>query len=189
MQTTVQVSFRNLAHDPALESDIRRRAAKLEEFCGNMVSCHVVLEVPHHHHQAGNLYRVRMYISVPRRDIEVDHAPAEHEAYKDLKVVVRDAFKEARRKLQDYVREVQGHKKAHQAPAHGRIHELFPDDDYGFIETADGREIYFHANSLLDVPLAKLKLGMDVRYVEELGDKGPQATSVRLVGRHHHIPG
>jgi cold shock CspA family protein len=189
METRVQVSFRNLAHDGGLEADIRRRAAKLEEFCGYITSCHVVLEVPHRHHHTGNLYRVRMYISVPHRDIEVDHAPAEHEAYKELKVVVRDAFKEARRKLQDYVREVQGHKKEHQAPAHGRIRELFPDDDYGFIETPDGRELYFHANSLLDMPLEDLKLGMEVRFVEELGDKGPQATSVRLVGRHHHIAG
>ncbi|MGO9847760.1 MAG: cold-shock protein [Methylocella sp.] len=58
-------------------------------------------------------------------------------------------------------------------------------DDYGFIETSDGREVYFHRNSVLDNAFDRLTVGSEVRFVEEIGQKGPQASTVRLVGKHH----
>jgi cold shock CspA family protein len=48
-----------------------------------------------------------------------------------------------------------------------------------FIETADGCEVYFHCNSVLDDAFEHLTVGSEVRFVEEMGEKGPQATSVR----------
>jgi cold shock CspA family protein len=70
---------------------------------------------------------------------------------------------------------------------HGQIAELFPQDDYGMITSADGREIYFHRNSLLNADFDKLREGTSVRYVEEAGDKGPQASSVRVESKHHVV--
>ena len=58
-------------------------------------------------------------------------------------------------------------------------------EDCGFIETADGREIYFHRNAVLDGAFDRLSVGSEVRFIEEQGDKGAQASTVRLVGKHH----
>ena len=72
----------------------------------------------------------------------------------------------------------------HRIP-HGQTTELFPQDDYGMIASADGREIYFYLNSLLNADFNKLQAGTSVCFVEEMGEKGPQASSVRVEGEHH----
>ncbi len=77
--------------------------------------------------------------------------------------------------------------KAHEVPPHGRISELFADDGYGQIETADGRSVYFHQNSVLNDKFSELDVGTEVRFSKEQGDEGPQASSVRLVGKHHIV--
>ena len=62
------------------------------------------------------------------------------------------------------------------------ITKLFQDRGYGFLESEDGREIYFHKNSVLDGRFEKLQIGAKVRYAEEDGDKGPQASTVHVNG-------
>jgi cold shock CspA family protein len=64
-----------------------------------------------------------------------------------------------------------------------RVAKLFPVEGYGYIETPDGREIYFHANSVLNNRFKSLKLGSKVSFTEEAGEKGPQASTVRLITR------
>jgi cold shock CspA family protein len=59
-----------------------------------------------------------------------------------------------------------------------------PSGEFGFIETSDGREIYFHRNSVLNGAFPRMKPGVKVAYVEEAGEKGPQASTVRLFGKH-----
>lgn len=58
----------------------------------------------------------------------------------------------------------------------GRVHRLFI--DYGFIQTVDGTEIYFHRNSVAHRAFRRLKGGSRVRYTVEEGEKGPQASVV-----------
>ena len=60
-------------------------------------------------------------------------------------------------------------------------------NDYGTIETPDGREIYFHRNSVLNADFDRLENGASVRFTEEMGEKGPQASSVHIEGRHHIV--
>ena len=76
-------------------------------------------------------------------------------AHEDFYVTMRDAFNAARRQLEDYVRRRRGKVKRHDVEAHGLIKNLFPYEDYGVIETPDGREIYFHRNSVLDADFAR----------------------------------
>ena len=61
------------------------------------------------------------------------------------------------------------------------------DADYGRIETPDNRVIYFHRNSVLNDGFEKLDVGSEVRFVEEMGDSGPQASTVTPVGKHHVV--
>ncbi len=75
--------------------------------------------------------------------------------------------------------------KAHIPPDHGRIIRYFRQDDYGFIDIGDGREIYFHRNNVADENFPRLEVGDEVRFVEVEGKKEPQASSVVPTGKHH----
>ena len=90
------------------------------------------------------------------------------------------------RQLHDQIRKLDGEVKAHETPPHGTIASLVPERDHGFIAASDGREIYFHRNSVSDGQFDALEVGQEVRFSSEVtGDKGPQATFVRVVGKHH----
>lgn len=186
MQVPLQISFRNMDRSEDIEAQVREKVAKLEEFYDRITSCHVVIEAPHQHHRQGNQYRVRIQLAVPHKELVVDRQPTQHQAAEDLRVALREAFANMRRQLEDDVRQMRGHTKQHAEPDHGQVKKVFPEADYGFIESSDGREVFFHANSVLDSHDG-LKHGTEVRYVEEVGEKGPQATSIRIVGHHHHL--
>jgi cold shock CspA family protein len=188
MKLPLQISFHNLDRSEAIENRIWEEAAQLDEFCDHIMSCRAVVDVPHRHHEFGNVYQVRLDIKVPGEEIAVVHEPAEHDPhYKDINVAIRDAFDSAARRLEDYVRRQRQDVKHHDVPSHGRVARLFPEAGYGFIETPDHREIYFHANSVLGGKFDALSIGTEVAFAEEPGDKGPQASTVRIAGRHHHV--
>lgn len=60
---------------------------------------------------------------------------------------------------------------------------LFRDQGYGFIETAEGQELYFHRNSVLHDEFEQLRVGTGVRFAEEMGEEGPQASTVQITDR------
>jgi cold shock CspA family protein/ribosome-associated translation inhibitor RaiA len=187
MQLPLQVSFRHMKHSEAIEALVREKAAKLDTFSDHIMSCRVVVEPVGKHHQHGNLYEVRIDLTVPDEEIVVTREPSQHTEYRDIHVALRDAFDSARRKLEDYVRRRRGDVKTLETAPHARVFKLFPDEGYGFIETPDGREIYFHRDSVLHEGFDHLQIGTEVAFVEEEGKKGPQASTVRPVGRHHHL--
>lgn len=188
MKLPVQISFHNLTRIEAVENRIVEEAAQLDEFCDHIMSCRVVVDVPHRHHQVGNAYQVRIDIKVPGQEIAVKREPVEHDPfYENVNVAVRDAFNSAARKLEEYVRRQRQDVKHHEVAPQGRVTKLFSEDGYGFIETPDGREVYFHANSVLGGKFDDLAIGTEVTFAEELGDQGPQASTLRILGRHHHI--
>jgi len=189
MQLPVQISFRGVAHSNAVEESIRERAGRLEQFYGRITSCRVMVETPHAHHHKGKLYHVRIDLTVPGAEMVVGRDPAAHHAHEDIYVAIRDAFDAARRQLEDHVRRARGDIKSHEVPPHGRVTKLFPKDGYGIIETPDGREIYFHRNSVVGDAFGHIKIGQEVRFVVAEGEseKGPQATTVHLVGKHHIV--
>jgi ribosomal subunit interface protein len=187
MQLPLEITFRNMERSEALENKVRERAEKLDRFADHIMSCRVVVEAPHKHHQKGNLYHVRIDITVPGKEIVVSREPDQHHAHEDANVAVRDAFDAARRQLEDYVGHHRGNVKAHEVSPHGHIATLFPAEDYGIIRTPDGREIYFHRNSVVDVDFAALTEGMSVHFHEEMGENGPQASTVHIEGKHHTV--
>lgn len=183
MQVPLQITFRNMESSEALESYIRERAAKLDGICENMVSCRVVVEAPRKHQRTGGLFHATIDITLPKETIVINREPDLHKSYHDAHVVVRDVFDSAQRKLRDFVSRQKGEVKIHEEMPQGKITELYPFEDYGRIISASGDDIYFHRNSLLNADFDTLELGDEVRYVEEMGDNGPQATSVRVVGK------
>ena len=100
---------------------------------------------------------------------------------------MRDAFDAMKRQLEDFARRQRGKEKTHAVPLHGRIYELNKEAGYGRIEASDGHDLYFHHNSVLNAKFDGLEIGTEVRFSEEVGDKGPQASTVTVVGKHHII--
>lgn len=186
MKLPLQITFHNLEHSPAIETLVRERARRLDSYCKSIMNCRVVIEAPHRHHRRGNAYVIRLDLTVPGGEIAVNREPAQHHAYTDIHVAVRDAFDTARRLLEDYVRRRRGKDKLREKPAHGKVRELLPRKNCGFIETPDGRDVYFHRHAVLHNNYGKLHAGTEVAFVEEPGEEGPQASTVRLVGRHGH---
>ena len=188
MQKSLEITFRHMEPSPALETAVRERVEKLEKFHHEIIGCHVVFEAPHKHHHKGKLYQFRIDITVPGREIVVTRSPDDDHAHEDPYVALRDAFDSVRRQLQDHVRVRRGKVKHHETAAHGRVILLRPDLDFGRLETPDGRDIFFHRNSLVDGNFDELKIGTELRFTEEAGDEGPQASSVFVIGKHHPVP-
>jgi ribosome-associated translation inhibitor RaiA/cold shock CspA family protein len=188
MQTPARITFHQMDHSLALETDVRDRIADLESHFGRIVSCRVSIEAPHRHHHQGRLFKVLVDIGVPGHRIVIGRSPDEHTAHADAYVAVRDAFRAARRQLEDYNRRRRGNVKVRIAPEHARVVHIEPDLEYGRLETTDGRGIYFHRNSVRG-GIDRLSLGAEVRYHEEAGTNGPQASTVEAVGANgHHEP-
>lgn len=181
----LQITFHNIPPSEAVEAKIRSLADKLEHFYNRITSCRVIVDAPHRHQRNGKLYQIRIDITVPTGEIVVNRDPPEHQSHEDIYVAIRDAFDAAKRKLQDHTSLLRQETKAHAEQPHGRIASLFSDEGYGFIETPDGSEVYFHRNSLFNGDFEQLQVGDEVRFAEEEGDKGLQASTVRLIGKHH----
>jgi len=74
--------------------------------------------------------------------------------------------------------------KLHDTPQHGKVARLVAGERFGFIEKADGSELYFSAENVVDPDFGALEPGMKVQFIEDYGaDEGPQAKRVS-VGRH-----
>ena len=187
MQIPLQITFRNIPHSDFIEANVREKADKLEQFAEKITSCRVVVEAPHKHHHKGVIYLIKIDITLPGKEIVVKHHSDQHHEHEDVYVAIRDAFNIARRQLEEYSRQRRGQVKYHDTPPHGHILELYPHEDYGLIKTADAREVYFHRNSIINNNFDKLEVGMAVRFNEEMGEQGPQASSVHVEGKHHIV--
>lgn len=187
MQLPLQITFRHMDTSEAVEADIREKVKKLNQVFDHIMSCRVVVEQSHKSHTQGNLFRIGIDVTVPGRELAVSRDPGDNHAHEDVYVVLRDAFDSMWRQLESYGQQLRNETKNHEVPPHGVISTLVPAEDYGRIDTADGRDIYFHRNSVTNADFDKLDIGNEVRFTESQGDDGPQASSVHVVGKHHIV--
>jgi ribosomal subunit interface protein len=189
MPSWLQITFRNIDASPSVEAKIRERARELEQFFDRIVSCRVLIEAPDRRRH-GDLYHVRVDLKVPGKEMVVKRDPSQHHAHEDIYVAVRDCFDAVRRQLEDHVRRRRGDVKAHDVPAHGKVASLIAEGDYGFIDASDGTEVYFHRNAVANGGFEKLTVGDEVRFSLHAaeGEKGPQASVVVPIGKHHLTP-
>jgi cold shock CspA family protein len=186
MQVPLQIVFEHVGHSDALEAAIRKEAQRLERFYDRITSARVVIARPQHRHHKGDTYCVRIHVAVPGgKHIDISRDPAATGRHQDAHVTIRDAFDAAGRQLQDQIRRLEAEVKSHELPPHGTIASLVPERDHGFIAASDGREIYFHRNSVPGAKFDDLAIGQEVRFSESVGDKVPQATFVTPIGKLH----
>ena len=198
MTLPIQITFRTIEASDRVESMVRKEAAKLEKFYSAIMSCRVAIEAPENRRRFGGLYHVRIDLGVPGAELVIRNEPnlhrsiqAEEQArtakqqevttpHKHIEVAVRDAFRLARRQLEEYARRRRREVKLHENQQ-AQVAELFPRKGYGFLETSDGRQLYFHKNSVLGGTFGRMKVGAAVAFAEEEGDRGPQASTVRML--------
>jgi cold shock CspA family protein/ribosome-associated translation inhibitor RaiA len=178
MELNLQITTRDLELSEAEERAIRQAAAHLETFWDRITSCRVLIEMPRRRGRTGRLYNVRIDLGMPGTEVVVKRQPEE-----DLLTAVQRAFKAAERRVQDVQRRVRGDVKLDRAAPRGVVSRLLPWEGYGFILDDAGREIYFQRQSVLAGAFDRLEEGMDVRFAEGSGEKGPQATAVAVTRR------
>lgn len=183
MQIAPQISFKGFRPSHTLRKRVEERIGRLEQFHDRITSCRVIVEAPHRHGRLGQLYHVRIDITVPKGEIVVNREPELNHAHEDANVAVRDAFDAAQRRLEDYVRKIGGVRvKEHPLKTHGTVVRVFADEGYGFIATEDGREFFFERDSVTDDDWSILDVDTKVRFREMSGDAGPFAVAVSVVG-------
>lgn len=184
MQVPPQISFHGIDQSDYNEDYIRERIARLEHLHDAIISCRVVVERPHRNRHTANPFRCRVEVSLPRKRELV--ASKEENAERDVKLrtVIGHTFdameKQIRSAASEHERRVPELAPEHDEQPHGIVVRLFEDQDYGFIKTLDGREFYMHRNSVLHDDFDRLRIGTEVRFVAELGEKGPQASTVQI---------
>jgi ribosome-associated translation inhibitor RaiA len=140
MRLPVQITWRDMAPSTAVGTKIREEAAKLEEFYDRITSCRVTIEIPHRYQNGGYRFHIRIDLTVPGAEIVINHEPTLHSSlrrmeseehakeqelsapHKDVYVAIRDAFKVARRKLQEYSHRQNGVVKHHKTHAQENIY-------------------------------------------------------------------
>jgi cold shock CspA family protein len=179
----VHIDFKGFRGSEAQQAAIAEHLAELERIFGRVIAGRVVVKAPEKHHRLGAPFEITIRLTLPDgREVAVSRSPDVDERYGNFQFALGDAFRRAQRQLRDEVERLEGEVKTPAEQRVGTVLHLF--DDHGFLETSDGLEIYFHRNSVLNGAFVKLKTGMKVSFVEEQGENGPQASTVKLLGKH-----
>jgi cold shock CspA family protein/ribosome-associated translation inhibitor RaiA len=185
MQTPVEIEFQGLKANDHLRACVDKHIAVLEERFGRITACRVVIRAPSERHRTGGAHEVTIRLALPQgREVDIARSEKADGRHADATFALNDAFKRARRRLLDHARRMRGQVKTHDGPPIATVRSFDDAAGFGFLETSDGREVYFHRNSVLNGGRREIAPGARVTYFEEMGNKGPQASTVKLLGKH-----
>lgn len=124
MAVPLQIAYRGVDQSDALDALIADEAGKLERYFDRILGCRVLVEHAHARQREGAPFQARITINLPGEDVFINQGPDVHDsvaadddtparvqkrtnvdaAFKDPAVAIRQAFKKARRQLQDRIR-------------------------------------------------------------------------------------
>jgi cold shock CspA family protein/ribosome-associated translation inhibitor RaiA len=174
----LQVEGRNLEIRKVWQDKIDEEKTRLDKHQAGFVHhLRVTVESTSSHREGG--YELRLVASIPNDTVVVKRigekvVPLLVEAFNTLSLQLKEMQRKRRQTYKGQAEAVQI------APGEGVVKSIYPYESYGFIVTPDGREIYFHENSLKDITISQLAEGDGVRFGEAEGDKGPCASWVKL---------
>jgi hypothetical protein len=114
VEAQVELDFQGLSPNPELRAAIVKQLAQLEERFGRLVGGRVIVKAPGGHHRTGGLFEINIRLALPDgREVNVGHTPQADERHSDLNFALNDAFKRARRQMEDQVDLMQGNVKTH----------------------------------------------------------------------------
>jgi cold shock CspA family protein len=185
MQTPVEIEFQGLKANEQLRACALKHITVLEERFGRITACRIVIRAPSERHRTGGAHEITIRLALPQgREVDIGRSEKADQRHADATFALSDAFRRARRRLQDHARRLRGQVKTHDGLPIATVRSFDDTVGFGFLETSDGREVYFHQNSVLNGGVRHIAPGARVTFFEEMGDKGPQASTVKLLGKH-----
>jgi ribosomal subunit interface protein len=178
MKQPLELRFIGMEPSEAVRTAATDKAAKLDQFRQDIMSCRVAIELTDKHRHQGRNFAVRVDVTIPGREYSVDRVHDE-----DVYVALRDAFDDMKRQLQDSQRRDQGQVKTHTVPLHGEVVRFADEGRCGFIRTPEGDEYWFGPENVAGVPYEHVTVGMPVQFIPEVAAEGRQAKRVS-VGKH-----
>jgi len=114
MQTPPKIEFQGMSTTPEIQEVLVKHVGELEQYWGRITACRVVVKGPGQRHQQGGLYEIRIHLALPDgREVNVTRTPSADQRHSDLTFAIDDAFRHARRQLQDQTRRIRGQVKTH----------------------------------------------------------------------------
>ena len=185
MRVPLEIAFKNMEPTAEMEALVRQRARRLRRYERDIIACRVSVEAPHRSANEDVVgHRVRIEISVPGNELVVSRDRSHKREEYDPYVAIRQAFTAAERQLKSHAGRKRKGRHPRVGPPHAVVARKFDGEDYGFLQAADGRDIYFHRNSVVNDGFDDLEVGDEVRFEEAVGDEGPQASTVSPIGDH-----
>jgi ribosome-associated translation inhibitor RaiA len=115
METPVQIDFQGMKPTERIRDAIDEHISDLEERFGRITACRVVVRAPSAHHRNGGAYAICVRLVLPNgREVNIDRTADADERHAEFSFALNDAFKRARRRLQEEVRVMRGHVKVHE---------------------------------------------------------------------------
>ena len=187
MKLPLQITFRDLDPSPSIRTKVQERVTRLDLLCDRLISCRVAISAPDRHtHHGASQHTVRIDVKGPGIELVTTHHTGT-EVQTNLYVVIDRAFDDMERQVDEWNARSRLMVKRHEATPRAKVLRVFWDREFGFLEARDGREFYFHRNSVLRNQWNHLEVGTQVRFAEEDGDKGPQASTVDVVGHRRAV--
>ncbi len=114
MQTPLELDFQGIDPAPATRDAVEKQIAHLEALFGRITAGRIVVKGPGAHRKNGGLYEINIRLALPDgREVNISRTPQADERHADLSYALNDAFKRARRQLQDQLDRMDGNVKAH----------------------------------------------------------------------------
>ena len=188
MQVPLELTFRHVEKSDEIEVLVREEVQKLEQKCDHISSCRVAIEKNQKFQERGAPYRVRITVTVPPgHEITAKQSESKGDLHEPLSTVIRKTFAAAERHLLKLSEQQNYATKRHENnEMNAVVAKKFDDEGYGFLRSSEGYDVYFHKNSIVNDEFDGLSVGAAVRYVEKMGDKGPQASTVHVLARSRY---
>lgn len=184
MQVPLELSYKDVPRIGWIDSYVAERVERLDRLSDDIIACRVAIEREQHNHVKGNPYRARVEVTLPqKKDLVADKTGTVENLDVQLRPIIRKAFEAVEKQIQKETARRRGEVKHHEEPQ-ALVVRLFEKDGYGFIKSpVDGEEYYFHRNAVLHDDFERLNPGTRVRFTAEMGEDGPQASTVQIIDK------
>ena len=175
----LKIEAKNLDLRKSWQEKIEEERNKLiRHYANTVLHLRVTIEATPGYKEGG--FEVRLVATVPNETVAVKRWGEK------VRPLLVEAFDVLGAQLKEIVKKRQNHKSVKMQGAtidgklSGIVRKVFPEESFGFIVTDDKLDVFFHANSLKDISITDLTEGDEVLFAMEEGDKGPQATWVKI---------
>ena len=181
MQVALDISYYNVDDEQAADHAIRGYIQYFEAAYERVTSCRVrVAQRAGTNDSQPHLPAVLIELGVTgEKAIIVKHEPFDYVS--NVSDAIYQAFAKAEQQLKDL-------KQIHQTNSQmaakadlsflGRVLEIYPLENYGYLLNKDGKRLYFHREAVVEGDFDYLTHGNEAYYIEDLSTAAPRASKI-----------